>query len=712
MENANSPQLGQTTEATYQYNYTYLEPIAMLDKLPPSENFSDSWLVLTGVQAIKLAINTLLSNEGVQGQEFAESEVREFIGKVLLRTFQEEGKTFNARLMKAFTELLPQILVGQVSQGSPALPSQPTTGAAAIPPEAVEQALVQLLRSAPADASSQAIAQEIQKILAKPLPHRETRESIQEGLEAALQKPLPILPATDQTEDVKAFITSNLTKILGQDFLKTFAKYFFEGLNANAPRGRASSLEDYKKLFAYIELPPIADFFEEDSVFADLRLAGPNPVMIERMTAPDARFPVTEEQYQERMGTGDSLETAMREGRVYLADYGVLAGALDGTFGALPPLQKYVPAPLAMFAVPPVGAPDRQLAPVAIQCGQSPADYPVITPAKGADAWLMAKTVVQVADVIFHEAVTHFARTHALIEPFAIATHRQLSPDHPLFTLLIPHFQGTFAINSAAHEFLIAPTGGVNGLLSPTIDNARVLMVKGLRIRGFNDDMFPKRLSDRGVDDATALPNYPYRDDGLLIWNAIHDWVAAYLGLYYSSDTAVQSDAALQNWARELVAFEGGRLPGFGEREDGSIATLNYLIDAVTMVIFTGSAQHAAVNFPQNPLMSFTPAMPTAAYLPPAAIGSSSTEKDWFNLLPPLDQARAQLNLLYLLGSVYFTRLGVYEEGHFTDPRVAAPLGQFQQKLQDAEATIIQRNNTRRPYEFLRPSLIPQSINI
>lgn len=710
MENANSPQPGQPAGATYQYNYTYLESIAMLDKLPPSENFSDPWLVLTGVQAIKLAINTLLSNQGVQGQEFAESEVREFIGKALLKALAEEGKTFNERLIKTFMGLLPQLLAGQVPQVPGVTPSQPAPGTVTVPPDTVERALVQLLRSSPADASSQAIAQEIQKILAKPLPPRETRASINVGIGEALQKPLPALPAKEG--DVKAFITSNLTKILGQDFLKTFAKYFFEGLNANSPKGRASSLEDYKKLFAYIELPPIADFFEDDSVFADLRLAGPNPVMIERMTTPDARFPVTEEQYQERMGSGDSLATAMQEGRVYLADYGVLAGALDGTFGATPPLQKYVPAPLAMFAVPPAGAPDRQLAPVAIQCGQSPADYPVITPAKGTDAWLMAKTVVQVADVIFHEAVTHFARTHALIEPFAIATHRQLSPDHPLFTLLIPHFQGTFAINSAAHEFLIAPTGGVNGLLSPTIDNARVLMVKGLRIRGFNDDMFPKRLRDRGVDDETALPNYPYRDDGLLIWNAIHDWVAAYLGLYYSSDAAVQSDAALQNWARELVAFEGGRLPGFGEREDGSIATLNYLVDAVTMVIFTGSAQHAAVNFPQNPLMSFAPAMPTAAYLSPAAIGSASTEKDWFNLLPPLDQAQAQLNLLYLLGSVYFTQLGVYEAGHFTDSQVAAPLGQFQQRLQDAEATIIQRNNTRRPYDFLRPSLIPQSINI
>jgi arachidonate 15-lipoxygenase len=710
MENVNSPQQGQTAGAPYQYNYTYLEPIAMLDKLPVSENFSDPWLVLTGIQVIKLAINTLLANQGLKGQEVANSEVREFIGKVLWQTLQEQGKSLNERVVKAFMGLLPQILSGEVPDSLGAPPSQPLTGTVAIPPDTVEQALVQLLRNAPSTESSLAISQEIQKILAKPLPPRETRASIALGIGEALQKPLLALPANE--EDVKAFVASNLAKILGQDFFKAFAKYFFTELNKKAPTGRASSLEDYKKLFAYIELPAIANTFEDDSVFAYTRLAGSNPVIIEQMTAPDPRFPVTEEQYKARMGDGDSLETAIREGRVYLADYGVLEGALNGTFGASPPLQKYVPAPLAMFAVPPVNATDRQLAPVAIQCGQSPANYPVITPATGPDAWLMAKTAVGIADIIFHEAVTHFARTHALIEPFAIATHRQLPADHPLSILLLPHFQGTFAINAAAHEFLIAPKGGVNGLLSPTIDNARVLMVKGLRIRGFNDDMFPKRLRDRGVDDVTALPIYPYRDDGLLIWDAIHAWVTAYLGLYYHSDGAIQSDANLQNWARELVSFEGGRLPGFGEHEDGSIESLSYLIDAVTMVIFTASAQHAAVNFPQNSLMSFAPAMPTAGYLPFTAIGSGSTRKDWFDLLPPLDQAQSQLNLLYLLGSVYFTRLGVYETGHFADLRVAEPLRQFQQSLEDAEATIDFRNTTRPVYDFLRPSLIPQSINI
>jgi arachidonate 15-lipoxygenase len=631
MNNTNASQPRQALADAYQYNYTYIEPLAMVDTLPPEENFSVPWLVLTGQQALKLAINTLVVNRGDRGEEGVEDDVREFLRETLIKTLREGGASSRIKLVGALICLVPQLL----------LLGMPTT------------------------------------------------------------KPA-----------VEKFVKSPLIKFLGNSFLEPFAQNLFKGLSEKAPTGRASSLDDYRKLFAYLPLPEIANTFQDDEVFAYMAVAGSNPVMIERMAAPDPRFPVTEEQYQAVMGESDSLQSAIAQGRVYLADYAILDGALNGTYGTQPQIQKYLYAPLAMFAVPSNDDPHRLLRPVAIQCGQTPADYPIITPATGEYAWLMAKTIVQVADANFHEAVSHLARTHLLIEPFVISTHRQLPSDHPLFKLLVPHFQGTLAINNAAQAFLVAPKGGVDGLLGATIDNSRVLAVKGLQVRGFNADMLPRRLKDRGVDEPSALPVYPYRDDGLLVWGAIRDWVAAYLGLYYPSDEAVKSDRQLQNWVQELVAFDGGRLQDFGEGEGSAIETLIYLIDAVTMIIFTASAQHAAVNFPQNGIMSFAPAMPTAGYEEVNAIGSQTTQKDWFELLPPLEQAQSQLNLLYLLGSVHFTKLGDYEEDDFTDPKVAEPLKAFQKRLTEIDGIIDRRNLNRPDYDYLKPLNIPQSINI
>ena len=616
--------------AVYRYNYTHIPPVAMVDQLPPNEEFARNWLLMVGKQAFKLLENTLVANRGDCGKAGVKDDVKQFLRENLMETLAEEGRRKRLRLYGHLLLLLPLLF-------------------------------------------------------------------------------FRILPG--RSEEAEPFLLY-LIESLGTDFLRPFLGNVLENLKKEAPMRKAASLEDFKNLFRTIELPAIANTFQDDEVFAYMRVAGPNPVMIARMTAWDARIPITNDQYRDVMGE-DDLGAAIESGRLYLADYSILAGAINGTFNGpcFPQTQKYLYSPLALFALPPGSEPQRMLKPVAIQCAAQPGEHnPIITPKTGQYAWLCAKTIVQIADANFHEAVSHLARTHLVMGPFAIATPRQLLDTHPLSLLLRPHFQGMLAINNAAQDRLIAPGGGVNGLLSSSIDNSRVLAVIGVQTYGFNAAMLPEQLKTRGVDDPQALPVYPYRDDALLIWDAIHEWASAYLSLYYPSDESVQQDQALQAWAQELTDFNGGRVRDFGE-ENGQIQTRDYLIKVATLVIFTVSAQHAAVNFPQLGLMSFAPSMPTAGYLP-APFGPETTEQDYLNLLPPLNQAQGQLNLLYLLGSTYYTRLGEYEQGHFTDPQVQAPLKAFQAKLKEIEAVIDQRNINRPDYQYLLPSQIPQSINI
>ncbi|MEM9808931.1 MAG: lipoxygenase family protein, partial [Cyanobacteria bacterium P01_D01_bin.56] len=182
------------------------------------------------------------------------------------------------------------------------------------------------------------------------------------------------------------------------------------------------SLQDYKAyfkpyndLFQIIYLPAVSDRFYDDNAFTAQRVAGPNPLVIEKVSHLPDNFAVTEAHYKAVMGPADSLTKAGAEGRLYLADYKVLAGVKTGIAEGEP---KYLCAPLALFAVP-VG--ERSLQPVAIQCGQQSGlpifgPPPAGTPQPKKWAWLMAKTIVQTADGNYHELISHLGRTHLLIE--------------------------------------------------------------------------------------------------------------------------------------------------------------------------------------------------------------------------------------------------------------------------------------------------------
>lgn len=609
----------KNSSTKYKYNYTYLPPLAMLDTLPASEDFSarPGWIVLVARSVLNILINA-----------------------VMVGINREQGITqYMEKLLAALKE---------ASSGLKA------------------EAKVALLTS----------------------------------IESQLKKQgFPTSPAK-----IEAFF-----KGFVESFAQTVTKETLNDLigivmKLGTISGTATSLKDYDKLFQFIPLPTISQTFQNDSEFAAMRVAGPNPLIIERLKTLDRRLQISEIHYQAVMGTTDSLNIALAEGRLYLADYTVFNGALNGSF---PDAQKFNYAPLALFAIP-LGK--RSLMPVAIQYTVQPSGKTTIfTPLDGYD-WLIAKTLVQIADGNFHEAVSHLGRTHLFVEPFVIATHNQLSPKHPLSILMTPHFEGTLAINNAAQSSLIASGGGVDKLLSSSIDQSRVFAVQGAQSHLLNvkASTLQENLKERGVDDASLLPDYPYRDDALLLWSAIEEWISNYINYYYTSDQAVEKDSELQSWVEELTAHNGGRVNNIGQ--SNRITKREELIALVTQVCFTGSAQHAAVNFPQENLMSYTPAMPLAGYIP--AMEKGASEADFLKLLPPLEKAQSQLELVYTLGSVYYTKLGDYGNNYFTDPAIQGYLVKFQQELVKIEAEINKRNKTRTPYEYLLPSRIPQSINI
>ncbi len=511
------------------------------------------------------------------------------------------------------------------------------------------------------------------------------------------------LDAQSISEDIQNHTRTLIEMLLLDEAADLFARFL--GLFGPAPSMAAFSTE-----YTLMPRPASASNAQTDLMFARMRLAGPNPLVLRRLEVLDARLPVTDAQLQAATDAEDSLERAITEGRLYLADYSLFDGLPTGhTSGG----QKYIAAPLALFAVPRAGRADRRLRPVAIQLSPR-ADSPIFTPRDGT-SWLLARLHVQVADGNYHELISHLGLTHLVMEEFAMATPRQLSTRHPLYLLLTPHFQGTLSINDGAARTLMAQGGPVDKLLSLTIQASTQVCVQHVAEHRINQAFLPRALALRGVDDAEKLPDYPYRDDALLLWKSIHTWVENYLSLYYPDDAAVRADDELQNWLQELGSPTGGQLRDIGE--GGRIETRAYLVELATYVLFTASAQHAAVNFPQRTIMSYAPSLPLAAYAPaPTRVESDLPRSAQLAHLPPLQMAMLQQFVGVGLGDIYFTRLGAYDAylhaSWFQDPRVTPHLKAFQESLLATEAEIGERNLSRIPYDTLLPSAIPQSINI
>lgn len=492
--------------------------------------------------------------------------------------------------------------------------------------------------------------------------------------------------------------------------------------NAKSFLDPLDELQDYEDFFVLLPLPKVAKVYQSNESFAEQRLSGANPLVIRLLKADDLRAKILDQipSFKPDFEPLFNVSKELATGNIYVADYTGRDGNYKGPAlvqgGSYEKGRKYLPKPLAFFRWKPAGIGDHgKLVPIAIQLNNR-----VYTPfEKNSLDWLFAKFCVQIADANHHEMSSHLCRTHFVMEPIPIATAHQLAENHPLSLLLRPHFLFMLTNNHLGQERLINPGGPVDKLLAGTLEESMELVKDAYKNWNINDFSFPKEIEDRGMD---KIPHYPYRDDGMLLWKAINDFVSGYLNHFYPDSQAIANDTELQAWAAELADPSQGNLKGMPTQ----ISNVEELIKLVTTIIFICGPQHSAVNFAQYEYMAFAPNMPLSAYEDPADLGISDepmTEEKILGLLPPYKRASDQLQTLFTLSAYRYDRLGYYQkafqelyhespdEVFKDDQSIIDIIRQFQQDLNMAEQEI-DANNKKRivPYPYLKPSLILNSI--
>ncbi len=507
------------------------------------------------------------------------------------------------------------------------------------------------------------------------------------------------------------------------------------GVAAQESSDTLDSIPDYAKVFTTFSVPPITGSWQSDRIFASQRLAGLNPMAINRVTLsgeqgvgwPDLKArlsPKVTDATVSHFLPGDTLDAAVDQGRLFVCDYAALSTITAdpdavGVFAGKRPM-----APIVLY-VNSADFPGLELA--AIQMDQGIADVdriPVFLAADAgkpgnADRWLMARQFVQAADLSYNQAVNHLGMTHLLEEAFAIATHRNLAKRHPLYILFAKHFAALLVINELGKLTLLktGPKGLINQLLETGIGGqdgtsvgATALIAEAYTDWTFDDLDFMKDIGQRGMDAAT-LPYFPYRDDGELIWNVLGGYAKDYVALYYGSDQDVIDDYELQAWGKDLRG--AGNVRGLP-----TLDSVQALTTVVHRLLWTAGPQHAAVNFPQIDYTTFVPNEPGAPYYEPQDFQDGAIDgEQLLACLPGTAGTTVQVQVSYTLAGFHYDALLDYADELYGDAATVCR-AYFDELRGTVTTTIEQRNRTRAgqagllPYPYFLPQNIPNSTSV
>ncbi|KAK6172844.1 hypothetical protein SNE40_016422 [Patella caerulea] len=490
------------------------------------------------------------------------------------------------------------------------------------------------------------------------------------------------------------------------DITTTKVQLLASGKYANWTTGKWESMEHLKNIYKQgtFPLPQEPYGWKDDLYFGRQRLANANTILIKLCTAIPEKLAVTES-ILEPMLEGNKLQDLLKDKRIYICDLEILDGikCLDGIT---------LCAPIALFMVDN----NKELRPIAIQLYQKPgADNPVFLPTDHPYTWIVAKMWYNNADAAYHQSLTHLAFTHLAMEGVSVATHRNLSQSHPVFKILAPHFLYLLAINTRALQKLVSPGGWIDKSMTTGANGLFELVRRGVKDWRMDvDGTLPEDLKNRGVDDVSALPNYHYRDDALLLYEAIKNYVTKYVDLYYDSTEKIDGDWELQSWAQELsLDKEKGGVGLQGVPNGGVLKCKEDIILVINCVIFNCSVTHAAANFLQYEQYALPANYPSLMRGNPPKTKDAIDEKKVVDYLPDKRTTLDVMVVTKILSGRGTKCLGDFEVQYVFDPKAVEIVDQFRADLKVISKTIKDRNKTRKhKYDILDPELIPNAISI
>ncbi|XP_019715429.1 arachidonate 5-lipoxygenase [Hippocampus comes] len=472
-----------------------------------------------------------------------------------------------------------------------------------------------------------------------------------------------------------------------------------------------SDFADFEKIFLRIKntiSEYVMQHWKEDFMFGYQFLNGCNPVVIQKLTKLPDKFPVTDDMVAVSLERHLTLEEEVKAGNIYMVDYEVLDDIRPNCTD--PCTLQYLAAPICLL----YKNTRNKILPIAIQLAQTPGkDNPIFLPTDSQYDWLLAKIWVRSADFQHHQTVTHLLRTHLISEMFAIAMFRHLPAVHPVFKLLIPHVRFTIAINTKAREQLICECGIFDKANATGGGGHMQLVQKATKALTFRSLCFPDMIKSRGMESKEEVPTYFYRDDGYKVWEATQSFVSDVVAIYYTSNEKVQGDEEIQAFVKDVRTFGMQDLDTCDFPK--ALKSREELIEYLTVIVFTASAQHAAVNFGQYDWCSWIPNAPSTMRKPPPTQKGVADVTLIIDSLPDRGRSSWHLGAVWALSQYQENELylGMYPDEHFIEKPVKEAMEKFRKSLEEISSAIKTRNQGKKlPYYNMSPDKIPNSVAV
>eukprot|EP01137_Pigoraptor_chileana_P031259 Opistho-2@18823 len=311
-----------------------------------------------------------------------------------------------------------------------------------------------------------------------------------------------------------------------------------------------------------------------------------------------------------------NISTAPDDNHYFVCDYDILV-PFSKKLADQHDAHGYVPSPICLFKLS-----GGVIEPVAIVLDQSIENFQIVR-ADNSAKWKYAKMCVRAADWNVHELGSHLTLSHIVTEVACVVTKSTLPKEHPIFQLLLPHFYRTLLLNADARAKLI-PDYIASQLSAFNATQCFALCATIFRSWHFEANYVPADLDRRGVAGLQHSV-YPFATTARQAWDAIKVYVASFL-MYLTQvgDTNLFDDYYLSEWCTSMQKA----LPGFP-----AIVSVDQLADALTMIIYTATHQHSAVNYFQSTYMRYWPAAPGFIPEPPPRDIANTSEERWLELL-------------------------------------------------------------------------------